>query len=310
MTSFWSINSYESLIAWLPWVFSYLAYFLSLRLIDNSKQIKQFLLLIVLAATGVAVLGLAQHLFHIAWVTQGFPPASTFGNKNMAAHFVVLIVPIIYVFIVIFPEKKIKAFFGMILAIVLSYLLVTETRASILVVTIQTILFIVIFLIQHKLDFTNRSQLLKLFFLFLIILLSSILFLLTTSVGQNIIEIWQSIIHEISFENANPRVAAWVNSISMILDHPWGVGLGNWAIYYPLYQDNIIPDVLFSERHKLHYLHNDLLQFVIETGFFGLIMLLLIIFLVIRKIRHAIKIKDYQEKWLILGISLSIIGLL
>jgi Tfp pilus assembly protein PilF len=94
-------------------------------------------------------------------------------------------------------------------------------------------------------------------------------------------EIFYSIfkIHEGS---ANFRLTAWVNTLRMISDHLWGVGLGNWYVYYPLYHRAVKADPFFSlERQPLHP-HNEVLQILAETSGIGLICFLGIFVVTIR----------------------------
>lgn len=86
-------------------------------------------------------------------------------------------------------------------------------------------------------------------------------------------------IHEGS---ANFRLTAWANTFRMISDHLWGVGLGNWYVYYPLYHRIVKVDPFFSlERQPLN-LHNEVLQLLAETSVIGLICFLGIFVVTIR----------------------------
>ena len=60
------------------------------------------------------------------------------------------------------------------------------------------------------------------------------------------------------------RVDLWLSTINMIVDHPMGVGLGIWNIYYPQYTDTIIGTGMFA--------HCDPLQFAAEMGIGAMIL--------------------------------------
>jgi len=73
------------------------------------------------------------------------------------------------------------------------------------------------------------------------------------------------------------RAEAWRGSFQLLKDHPWGVGIGQWARFAPGYT---LPRVVkFTEGNQSIFIsspHNLFLNFAIETGWIGLACLLLL----------------------------------
>jgi O-antigen ligase len=80
------------------------------------------------------------------------------------------------------------------------------------------------------------------------------------------------------------RLDIWRDSMSMIKDHPFGVGLAAYKDVFPVYNKSNFSDVRFI------YLHSDYLQLLVETGWIGFLTLVggFYIFLVksVLKIRY------------------------
>jgi len=63
------------------------------------------------------------------------------------------------------------------------------------------------------------------------------------------------------------RTVLWRQTLPMVVDHPLGVGLGNWKINYPLYDEGrSVTDYGAPSRP-----HNDLIWIASETGILGLV---------------------------------------
>ena len=59
------------------------------------------------------------------------------------------------------------------------------------------------------------------------------------------------------------RVLIWADSLSIIKDHPLGIGLGNYEKVFSVYNQSFVSD------KQVMYAHNDYLQLLIETGWLG-----------------------------------------
>lgn len=58
------------------------------------------------------------------------------------------------------------------------------------------------------------------------------------------------------------------NTLSMVGEHPWGVGLGDWQTHYPLHR-RVQPELAFDDRVQVRRPHNDHVQMLGELGWPG-----------------------------------------
>ncbi len=65
----------------------------------------------------------------------------------------------------------------------------------------------------------------------------------------------------------NPRTAFWIDSLAILKDHPFGIGLMNFKSVFRVYEEST--SFIGTVRHT----HNDILQLLIETGWPGFIAL-------------------------------------
>jgi O-antigen ligase len=81
------------------------------------------------------------------------------------------------------------------------------------------------------------------------------------------------------------RIDVWRDSLAMIADHPFGIGLAAFKPLFPLYHTTSLPGGTTP-----YYLHNDVLQLFTDTGWIGALSLLggLVWFMVqsVRKVRR------------------------
>ena len=64
-------------------------------------------------------------------------------------------------------------------------------------------------------------------------------------------------------DDRNSRIHIWKDSLSIIEDHPLGIGLHNYENVFQVYNQHSASD------KKVMYAHNDYLQLLIETGWVG-----------------------------------------
>lgn len=60
-----------------------------------------------------------------------------------------------------------------------------------------------------------------------------------------------------------------LNTLNMVRHHPWGVGLGDWQTYYPVFR-KYNRSVSFTDRYQVRRAHSDHVQFLGEAGWPGL----------------------------------------
>ena len=84
----------------------------------------------------------------------------------------------------------------------------------------------------------------------------------------------------------NNRLAYWGNSVAMILDRPWGQGVGGYWAAYPFYHDALVDTPILGEAYNENYrprsAHNDALTLLAETGP-GAVLLALVLLVAVRE---------------------------
>jgi O-antigen ligase len=65
------------------------------------------------------------------------------------------------------------------------------------------------------------------------------------------------------------RLDYWNDSLAIIADHPLGIGLATFKYVFPLYNVTSLNETVIP-----HYLHNDVLQLLVETGWPGFTLLI------------------------------------
>lgn len=323
----WLVDVEEGLLATLQYLSMGIAFFLVLNLgYDNEAIIDQLFKLLVIAGLLVAILGLLQYYFidsHAiqTFSRQAFRPASTFGNKNMSTHFLVLVLPISLV--ALWQTYRLRdVIFYTTTSVVMSWFLThTYTRGGWVALAVELFFLILFFLLnKFKKQSTNivpmtttqgpkiASKNTKR----LILALGLGVYLL----GANYTEhgwggsgIFVQKVNSIIVGDDNGRLPAWTNTLSLIKDH-WliGVGSGNWLATYPLYYDSLVPDVIYNERVRLRRLHNTYLEMFSNVGAIGYAFLLWLLFLTIRAVSKILLDVNHHRRYLILGVSLGLIG--
>ncbi len=91
---FGAANPFEAVPLLLHWGAGVLFYFLLVHTLRGPAAVPRFLLAATLSCIAVCLIGIAQQQFGLDWIPQTeAEPASTFGNRNMAAHFVAICFP-------------------------------------------------------------------------------------------------------------------------------------------------------------------------------------------------------------------------
>jgi hypothetical protein len=133
----YAINPYEAFRQWGLWASFGLIFFLSQQLFVSVSRIYAFLSVVFFAGVLTAVIGICQHLFHLDWIPQAAAPAATFANKNMAAQFITLALPL-GVCLFFGTGKKTDQWVAVIGgAAMMLYLAYTRTRAAWLAVFVE-----------------------------------------------------------------------------------------------------------------------------------------------------------------------------
>jgi len=338
LSVFWTYNKYEGLILWRHWAVCSLAFFLVLNSIRKENDTVIVLVAILISGYVTALIGLSQYFFNVDWIPQVIKPAATFGNKNMATHFVVLTFPVSLAFFLGCRNNFIKSLLAAGSILMIGFIVLSKTRAAWVAVSVE-ILMISAFLmrdwfIRKNILFPHNKKILMAV-VFLVLIPIFIYFNMaenkwqtfetSMSVSEPADNVTRHFKKSGKADNApdNPtdyfddksiafRIAIWKNTIEMIKDRPLlGFGLGNHKIFYPMYHQSAEVDRIFGEKTQAVRVHNDFLQIVAELGGIGM---LLLIWMGIVGFKISVKAFDpshsRKSQFLPIGIVSGITGIL
>ena len=127
---FWAVNIDFFISKYLLWLATAAIFLLTLTLPPGTRTHIVFARGLVFAASYVAIIGLAQVFFALDIYTQTSPPASTFVNKNMASHVIVLVFPLGCFLLCVDKNKHLSRIYPFALALMIAYIFHTDTRAA------------------------------------------------------------------------------------------------------------------------------------------------------------------------------------
>lgn len=316
----WAHNKYEGVLTWMQWTACAVAYFLVTRLVRSEEEARRLLSFLFWSGFLSAGLGILQYLFKVDFVPQAFPPAATFMNRNMAAQFIVAVLPLGAAFLVAGPGHgriRLAAACGLMVL----FLLYAFSRSGLVALTAQAVLLLLAWRWGSRAARPGgRLTLVKAAAALAAILLLANL----TPYGfrfrgrqayERMAEVWRGLgsggqaagAGAESFTSAQLRKAIWLNTAVMIKDHPLrGVGLGNHDVYYPLYSRAAEFDRSFSDKSQLDYAHNDYVQATAELGLVGAALLAWLGAVLVSTCRRLLA----PDRPLVLAVALSLFGLL
>lgn len=277
----WAPNPALSLRLWTHWVAAGLAFVLLVQIADRSSDLRPVLRAAFAAGVVVAVLGIGQRLFDWRFIPQAFPPAATFANKNMAAQFVVAVLPFGLALAVDGARRRLHVFAAVAGAgLLLTFVAVSRTRSAAVAVAVQAVLLVVLWRRPRM-----RSAAWAIAAAVAVAVAVGVQHARTSPAATS-----QPTEPSASVTSVQGRLAIWRNTLVMIREHPAiGVGLGGHAATYPLYARRAAVDPLFSPRRHLDFAHQDYLQIAAELGVVGIVLLGVLGFAFVRLVRSAYK---------------------
>ncbi|KHD11588.1 hypothetical protein PN36_01055 [Candidatus Thiomargarita nelsonii] len=140
ISALYAHNRYEGLITWMHWSASGLMFFLVINNLSSLKNSNRLLTAAFLAGFVAVLVGISQHLFGFSAIPQIMPPAVTFGNRNMAVHFIILTLPLAAGFFFQNTQKIGDWIIAVISSLMIIFLIYSKTRAGWLALSIELIL--------------------------------------------------------------------------------------------------------------------------------------------------------------------------
>ena len=277
LSFFWANDLFLFLEKWLIY-FSGAFMFYVVSKINIKKYIPKISVVISLSGILVALIGILQYLFSFPsydWLHYNNIPASTFGNKNAANQFLVLVFPLV-LFLLLNTEKRILRFFaGVTINAILFYMFYSVTKGAWIAVFVES-LFILAYVVINK----NLQKKLLRFETIALVFIPFIFFLSLQSFTNKDISIDAfggalSSVQERYNNSKSSRWVIWKHSIEFIDDSPFiGSGLGNFN------------DLTINQgiHQKLQRAHNDYLEILVELGFIGFSIFLICVALLIRDV--------------------------
>ena len=322
-------NRYEATLPWMHVIASSVMFFLIINSFLDEQYRSKLLAAIFFSGFFVALLGVIQHLFQITWIPQASPPSATFANKNMAVHFVVMTLPLSLGFILSTRVMIWAWLFSLASAVMVVFLIYTQTRAGWVALTIQIAFFAVFMAVRHirkrSLSCWNRSKSLAAFAALVIAFvminigpeglswrLGSIAERASSITSQKAAPAEDQVKDGTALGSAKFRLVIWRHTIAMIKDHFWiGVGIGNHKVHYPPYHHRVTPNISYMAHSQLTHVHNDYLQFFSEMGIIGIILFGWLLFHTLKTIIH-LHANPTSESALfrLIGTEIAILGLL
>ncbi|MFH1723102.1 MAG: tetratricopeptide repeat protein [Elusimicrobiota bacterium] len=295
----WAHNRYEGLETWLHWAACAAVCFYAARTLRGVRDIRFVLRAFLWSGFAVSVLGILQYL-DAPWVNripQSLPPASTFGHRNIAVHFVALTLPLAAFAWLTSDHRRSFWMYSLAFWTACLYLFWTSSRAAVLVVGVQAIVAGALLWARPR-PFPKGARLSRAKIVAGIA--GAVLFAaLVGTRGSNVnperdgtvrrlSATWAALsegparrpFHDspqehIATGSIRLRFAIWRNILEMARDSPLrGVGLGNAKVHYPDYSRRGVVNWGYGEKKFLSHVHNDYLQVLAETGAVGLVLLL------------------------------------
>lgn len=242
-------------------------------------------------------------------------PSSTFGNKNMAAQYILFIIPVAYYLLLTSPDRAGEWLYGVAAALSSTYLTYSGTRAAwgAAVMALLLMWFCLRakgFIPRQLLSLTKRQWYFLLGIFIFTLAMNTIPryfiagFGTTSSVTQ-----LKSMLEIEKDASAQFRFATWANSIAIFKDHPLlGAGIGNFRLAYPLYNQRVVKDPSFSVEEKAGEAHNDYVQSLAETGLLGTGVFIAILIILGGKLWKGIKRERLDG--LLLAVSCALTAIL
>ena len=279
VSSLWATNGFLAVMAALHWQTVFICFVLVHSQIRGARDAQYVLRVLALSLLFVALVGLAQAFFKVQWVPQlSWYPASTFGNANMAAHYVVVLWPAVLGLLLISRKWYEQLFLALILLASWGYLAQTMSRAAVLASAVMVVAWFLVGLRALSSARLRGGMIGRTALLAGALALAAVLGANSVdSRGNNAFDRIGAEFARINFQDGlesadKARIPWFANTALMIADtFPLGVGAGNWQVDYPAYQNAALRDKGHGEsNNSAHATHNDPLQLLAEFGIFGL----------------------------------------
>jgi O-antigen ligase len=308
VSTLWADNKYLVLTQLLLWIAAFLG-FLFVTAYKNTEKIAE-LLLRFLFFSGVvsSALGLSQYYLGAELVFQSRPPSSVFGNKNMAAQFSLLTIPLGWT-IYVFSKSYIFKFFVLTSGVIsLFFILVVDSNAInlVLVELLVLALFVLAFFYLKK---NYGSWVVGFSVIFVCMVILGVTLILSFFDFDALFS--GKFTHGDELFSIQLRLFKWLNAWVMFKDnYLLGIGLNNWVASYPLYHQIVGADAGVDLGTISEHAHNDFLQILVELGIVGGVFALLLLVNIFTVVIKIMSCQCGQSRAIAGSITFSLVAIL
>jgi len=253
----------------------------------SANSIYLFSATLCVTAAIIATIGILQN-FNINPLNykQVAPPASTFINKNFAANYFDLVLPVSLTLFFISTNKKEAWIYSISITLIISYIILTRARGAYLAAIITFTMFLISIhlfpLLKKQIKFISQQYKKQ---IMLIIFIPIILFFLPNQQYQSDYEEnrYSALFSKQQQNSISVRLNAYQNSLDLYKENPiFGVGLGGFQSHFRPYMQSVLAkNKIFSD---FIYLHNEPLQLLVELGIIGFIIVFVFFILLFRSV--------------------------
>lgn len=263
------------------------------------------------AAAIVSIIGIAQTWgANVPTLISTSIPGSTFGSKNMAAQYLLFVLPVVFYSLLFSSEPAREWLYASLASLMTTYFVYTSTRAAwggacVAGLTLLCCLLLAGQSAKSLALFSKRKRGFVLGIILFVVVMNTIPpYLLPGFGGLPVLARLESMAELETDTSAQHRFAIWANSLAIFADHPlFGAGKGDFRFIYPVYARRVIEDPSFSPQSRAADAHNDYIQLLAETGFLGAAAFLFILALLARRFWHGLK-RDFEPQLLVVAFAL------
>jgi len=305
----WARSWQDTAGALVLWVACLVFYFVIVNMPDDQWDGWRLTHGILAVAAIVSLIGVAQACYSFNWIYQSRPPASTFGNKNLAAEYLTFAFPLLVLSILKARRGRTLLLFSAAFALLVSYVWLNRAKAVWLALALELSVLALILIIDRlrfgKLPFDRFWRKTAVAVSAALVIFALIQVTTPEQAGQE--SVAQMIRRTLRSAVADPNLAAtqdqqapdllkpeeqdslsvrtavWRNTLTMVKERPiFGFGFGNFKVFYPKYSHRVVYDSKVSALEHWEGTHNDYLQIAVETGIIGLILFGCVVFAFVR----------------------------
>jgi hypothetical protein len=285
--SFYPLATIEELIKFVSFLFVFVCV---LNIFEKKEQFERITLILIFLGLLLSFYGVVTKYFFLQkQITLSF---STFGNRNHFAAYMIMIAPLSVTYALYCKNKNKKIIFGFISTIICSAVFLSLSRAGSISLIIS-LAFLFYLVVKEK---SHGKQ------YWIIAAVVIFAFILVSLSGFGPIQDRMSILRD-------GLVGRWLtvsDSLNILKNFPFfGIGLGNFKYVFTLYQKSKQATIYYD------YLHNDHLQFLIETGLICATLSLVFFFNLFKNVLVGLnKRHDPFAKTIIMGGFCGLLGVI